>query len=156
MEKRQTRVLIVDDSLTIRAMIAAVFEKDPQLRVVGVASSAEEAEEMLHNMAVDVVTLDIKMPGMDGLEFLAKLRTWHDKPVIMLSSLSPRGAPERLEALLRGATACFNKANAMKDAPRLIKMIKDAAHGKVKLCEEDMAALAAHAAKDTGSLPAAA
>lgn len=147
MDKSKIRVLIVDDSITIRAMIAAVFEQDTQLKVVGVAASAEEADEMLHDMAIDVITLDIKMPGMDGLDFLSTLKTWHNKPVIMLSSLSPRGAPERIEALRRGATACFNKANAMKDAPRLIKMIKDVAGGKVKHCPEDLEALSRIAAE---------
>jgi chemotaxis response regulator CheB len=84
------------------------------------------------------------------LEFLSYLKTWHDKPVIMLSSLSPRGAPERIEALKRGAVGSFNKANAIKDAPLLIKMIKDAAHGKLKADPEDAAALALVAAQQMG------
>ena len=151
--KSKIRVLIVDDSLTIRAMIAALFEKDPEIKVVGVAASAEEADEMLHHLAPDVITLDIKMPGMNGLEFLSHLKTWHDKPVIMLSSLSAMGAPERLEALQRGAVGSFNKANAIKDAPKLIKMIKDAAHGRLKADAEDAAALALVAAQQQGALP---
>jgi two-component system chemotaxis response regulator CheB len=148
--KSKIRVLIVDDSLTIRAMIAALFERDDEIKVVGIAASAEEADEMLHHLAPDVITLDIKMPGMNGLEFLSYLKTWHDKPVIMLSSLSPRGAPERIEALKRGAVGSFNKANAIKDAPLLIKMIKDAAHGKLKADPEDAAALALVAAQQMG------
>lgn len=153
MVKNQIRVLIVDDSLTIRAMISTVFEADPEIKVVGVAADAEEADALLHQMSPDVVTLDIKMPGMDGLEFLSRLKTWHDKPVIMLSSLSPRGAPERIEALRRGAVASFNKADALKDAPRLIKMIKDAARGKLKVDAEDAHALAILTAEQAAANP---
>ena len=137
------RVLVVDDSMTIRAMIASIFEADRDIDLVGLADSAEEAEEILRNDLVDVVTLDINMPGMNGLEFLSNLQSWNDKPVIILSGLSSRGSEERLQALHLGAVACFNKANAIKEAPRLIKLIKDAANHKLKPDLEDQQALAA-------------
>jgi len=96
-------------------MISTVFEKDPQVNVVGVADSAEEAEQMLQTITADVITLDIKMPGMDGLEFLSKLKArWPNRPVIMLSSLSPRGAPERVEALRRGCRGVVQQGQCLE------------------------------------------
>jgi|KBSSwiStaDraftv2_1062776.scaffolds.fasta_scaffold62316_2 two-component system chemotaxis response regulator CheB len=156
MKNSRVHVLIVDDSLTIRAMMETVFQKDPAIKIVGFADSAEEAETMLRELSPDVILLDIKLPGIDGLDFLSKLKMWHSKPVIMLSSLTAQGSPERVEALRRGAAGSFGKAKAISEAPKLLKMIKDAAHGTLRGDPEDMKALAVilaaekAAAKDVG------
>lgn len=67
------RLLVVDDSATIRAMIAQIFEQQPDIRVVGYVKSADEAARALEDLFPDVMTLDITMPGVDGLTFLAQV-----------------------------------------------------------------------------------
>ena len=119
-------VLIVDDSLVIRAMMTGVLEKDKEVTVVGAASSASEAARILSETIVDVVTLDIEMPGTSGLEYLQVL-TKKRIPVVMLSGHTADGSGMREEALGRGAFACFDKANAVRDAGQLLKLIKEAA-----------------------------
>ena len=132
MRTSRTRVFIVDDSLTIRAMLSTILESDERLQVVGIAANAEEADAMLSHVVPDVVLLDIRLPGRSGFEFLADLRTWLDKPVIAYSSLMHPGSPEAIEALRLGAAAAFNKAELLKDSDALIALIRDAAHGQLK------------------------
>lgn len=139
----KVHVLIVDDSLTIRAMLETALSGDPGIKVVGLAADAAEAEKFLRERVPDVITLDIKMPGIDGLEFLSRIKAWHKKPVIMLSSCSSAGAAERLEALKRGAAGSFDKAQAMTHTPALIRLIKDAARGHAKPDTADQLALRA-------------
>ena len=74
MRMSRTRVFIVDDSLTIRAMLATVLENDERLQVVGIAANAEEADAMLSHVVPDVVLLDIRLPGRSGLDFLRDLK----------------------------------------------------------------------------------
>jgi two-component system chemotaxis response regulator CheB len=143
MANNRVHVLIVDDSVTIRAMMESVLNNDSGIKVIGEVSCAEEAAQILRDSSPDVTLLDIQMPGMNGLDFLDEIKAWHAKPVIMLSSLSAPGAPERIEALRRGAVGSFNKAKAVSEAPKLIKMIKDAAHGKLRADSEDAKVLAA-------------
>lgn len=133
-------VLIIDDSLVIRAMLAGLFEKDRRLNVVGVAASADEATAILEKRHVDVVTLDIDMPGMDGLTYLQTLNAQHI-PAVMLSGSTAEGSETRIGALLLGAAACFNKADAVKNATALIQLIKASALHQVKLNRTDAAAL---------------
>jgi two-component system, chemotaxis family, protein-glutamate methylesterase/glutaminase len=138
---RLVRVLVVDDSLTIRAMMRQVLESDPEIRIAGMAASADEADAMLEDGLVDVITLDVEMPGRSGLDFLRDLRTRRSTPVIMLSSYTARGEEMRAQALLDGAVGCFNKANAVKEKDRLLRLVKDAAHREARLDREDAAAV---------------
>lgn len=140
---RLVRVLVVDDSVTIRAMMRQVLESDSEIRIAGMAGSADEAERLLDENLVDVVTLDIEMPGRSGLDYLQDLRRRRPTPVIMLSSYTARGEDLRAQALLLGAAGCFNKANAVREKDRLIKLVKDAAHRQARLDREDVAAVAA-------------
>ena len=133
-------VLVIDDSLVIRAMLAGILEKDRRLKVVGVAASADEANSILETRHVDVVTLDIDMPGTDGLTYLQTLHAQH-VPAVMLSGSTAEGSETRVGALLLGAAACFNKADAVKNAAALIQLIKAAALHRVKLSRTDAAAL---------------
>jgi len=142
MKSTRVHVLIVDDSVTIRAMMESVLNNDGEIKVVGEVGSAEEAEELLRDLQPDVTLLDIQLPGMSGLDFLNAIKDWHCKPVIMLSSLSAAGAPERIEALKRGAAGSFNKANAVRESSQLIRMIKGAAHGTLRPDPADAKALA--------------
>ncbi len=104
------RTLIVDDSATMQAMIRRKLESDPAIEVVGTAGSAEEARSQIKALDPDVVTLDIEMPGMNGLEFLERLMRLRPTPVVMLSTLTSRGADVSLAALELGAFDCFDKA----------------------------------------------
>ena len=137
----QINVLVVDDSLVIRGMIVNILEKDPGITVVGAAASAADADVVLRNKIVDVVTLDIEMPGVSGMDYLPSLAR-RRIPTVMLSGRTAEGSEERSAAFRQGASACFNKANAVNEAAALIKQIKDAAHKRVRLSAEDAAALA--------------
>lgn len=138
---RLVRVLVVDDSVTIRAMMRQVLESDSEIRIAGLAASADEADRLLEDNLVDVITLDIEMPGRSGLDYLDELRARLPTPVIMLSSYTARGEELRAQALVMGAAGCFNKANAVREKDRLIKLVKDAAHREARLDPEDKQAI---------------
>ena len=87
---RQIKVLIVEDSLVFRELLAQNLAKDPAIEVVGTARDPYEARDMILKYKPDVMTLDIELPRMDGIEFLRKLMPQYPLPVIMISSLSDR------------------------------------------------------------------
>ncbi len=99
------KVLVVDDSSVIRHVVAHVIAMDPAFEIVGHAANGKIALEMLPRLNPDLVTLDIEMPEMDGIETLKRLRKTHPRlPVIMFSTLTERGAAATVEALACGAT----------------------------------------------------
>ncbi|MCK6373084.1 MAG: chemotaxis response regulator protein-glutamate methylesterase [Zoogloea sp.] len=97
------KVLIVDDSALMRSMLSEVINSAPDLEVVGVAPDPIVAREMIKTHNPDVLTLDIEMPKMDGLDFLARLMRLRPMPVVMISSLTQRGSEATLHALELGA-----------------------------------------------------
>lgn len=97
------RVLVVDDSAFMRRYLKMIIETDPRLVVVDVARNGAEAVEKLEALQPDVITLDINMPGMDGLTALSHIMTIRPTPVVMISSLTQDGALATLEALELGA-----------------------------------------------------
>ena len=103
------RVLVVDDSPTMRALIRQQLSADPSIRVVGEAGDAAQAREAIKMLDPDVVTLDIEMPNMNGLDFLERLMRLRPTPVIMVSTLTQRGAEATLTALQLGAIDCVGK-----------------------------------------------
>lgn len=103
------RVLIVDDSPTMRGLIAAALQSDPAIEVAGQAGDPLEAREAIKALNPDVVTLDVEMPNMNGLSFLEKIMRLRPMPVIMVSSLTQRGAEVSLAALELGAFDCIGK-----------------------------------------------
>lgn len=103
------RVLVVDDSPTMRGLITAVLNSDPEVTVVGQAGDAMEARAAIKQLNPDVVTLDIEMPNMNGLEFLDKIMKLRPMPVIMVSTMTHRGAEATLAALEIGAFDCVGK-----------------------------------------------
>lgn len=103
------RVLVVDDSPTMRGLITAVLSQDPDVSVVGQAGDAMEARAAIKQLNPDVVTLDIEMPNMNGLEFLEKIMKLRPMPVIMVSTMTHRGAEATLAALEIGAFDCVAK-----------------------------------------------
>jgi two-component system chemotaxis response regulator CheB len=123
------RVLVVDDSATMRGLISAVLNSDPEVDVVGQASDAMQARAAIKELNPDVVTLDIEMPNMNGLEFLEKIMKLRPMPVIMVSSLTHRGAEATIAALEIGAFDCIGKPALGDTRPfhELIDKVKAAA-----------------------------
>ena len=127
------KVLVVDDSMTMRALFTNALETSRELVVVGAADGAEEARQMIGSLYPDVVTLDVEMPGMSGIDFLSELMETRPIPVVMLSSLTQKGADISLKAIEIGAVDCFPKpAKATPDefskiAGKLCKTVLTAA-----------------------------
>jgi two-component system, chemotaxis family, protein-glutamate methylesterase/glutaminase len=99
----KTKVLIVDDSALVRSVMTEIINRAPDLEAIGSASDPYVAREMIRTLNPDVLTLDIEMPRMDGLEFLEKLMRLRPMPVVMVSTLTERGAEVTLRALELGA-----------------------------------------------------
>lgn len=108
-EPAPCRVVIVDDSRSLRQWLRVTLEQDPCLRVVGEAGNAEEARRVIRETAPDLVTLDIQMPGMSGLDFLEKIMALRPMPVVMISSATARGSDAAIRALSLGAVDCILK-----------------------------------------------
>jgi len=105
-----TRILVVDDSVVIRKVLCDVLSKEPDLEVAGTASDGKIALAKMAQLHPDLVTLDVEMPVMNGLETLAELRKLYPKlPVIMFSTLTERGAAATLDALSLGASDYVTK-----------------------------------------------
>ncbi len=104
------RVLVVDDSATMRGLITAGLNRDPEIEVVGSAGDPYEARGAIKALNPDVITLDIEMPNMNGLDFLDKIMRLRPMPVVMVSSLTQAGAEVTLRALEIGAVDCVGKA----------------------------------------------
>src|SRR6185369_9592454 len=106
------RVLIVDDSALIREVLSRTLGRDGDITVVGTAEDPIDAREKIKTLSPDVVTLDIEMPNMNGLAFLDKLMRLHPLPVVMVSTLTTKGASETLLALELGAVDFVAKPSA--------------------------------------------
>ncbi len=97
------RAVVVDDSVLMRTMLRSALEADGDITVVGAAREPYEAREIIKQTNPDVITLDVEMPGMNGLEFLEKIMRLRPMPVVMVSSLTSAGAEATLTALEAGA-----------------------------------------------------
>jgi two-component system chemotaxis response regulator CheB len=106
------KVLVVDDSALIREVLSRTLGKDGDIVVVGTAEDPIDAREKIKELNPDVVTLDIEMPNMNGLMFLDKLMRLHPLPVVMVSTLTTKGASETLLAMELGAVDFVAKPNA--------------------------------------------
>lgn len=132
---RPVRALVVDDSATMRAIVAHSLSQDADIEVVGTADGPHSAREMIKSLNPDVITLDIEMPGMNGLEFLDKIMRLRPMPVVMLSTLTGRGAEATIRALELGAFDCFEKpTQAVRNGlgEELATLVKAAAKSRVR------------------------
>src|SRR5476651_1661785 len=134
---KRIKVLIIDDSALVRALLTKILGADKALQVVGTAPDAFVAREKIKALNPDVLTLDVEMPRMDGLQFLRNLMRLRPIPVVMCSSLTERGADVTLAALELGAIDFVTKpkvdiAHALEVyAAELIGKVKVAAVAKV-------------------------
>lgn len=125
------RVLIVDDSATARAVLKEVLQSDRDIEVVGAAADAYIARDKIVELRPDVICLDVEMPRMDGITFLRKLMEHMPTPVVMVSSLTQKGAKTTLDALEAGAIDFVPKPHSnIYDG---IDEIKDEIVSKVKM-----------------------
>jgi len=132
------RVLVIDDSALVRKMLKEILQTDPDIEVVGAASDPYDAREKIKKLKPDVLTLDVEMPKMDGITFLANLMRLHPMPVLMVSSLTVKGSDIILQALELGAIDYVTKpkidlAHSLEQyGEEIISKIKVAAVSNVK------------------------
>lgn len=132
------KVLIIDDSALVRKLLTDILKSDPQIEVVGAAPDPIIAIRKIKTLNPDVITLDIEMPKMDGLTFLAKLMKSHPMPVLMFSSLTQKGAEATMKALSLGAIDFIAKptvklSEGIEDLRSdLVSKVKGASSAKLK------------------------
>jgi two-component system chemotaxis response regulator CheB len=134
---RKIRVLVVDDSALVRQLLTEILSAARDIDVVGAAPDPYIAREKIKQLKPDVITLDVEMPRMDGLTFLENLMRLHPLPVVMVSSLTERGADVTLRALELGAVDFVSKpkvdlANTLEDyAQEIADKVRVAAGARV-------------------------
>lgn len=136
---RKIKVLVVDDSALMRQLLTAILQEDPAFEVVGTAADPFIAREKIKALKPHVLTLDIEMPGMDGITFLEKLMRLHPMPVVMISSLTGQGAVSTLRALQLGAIdvvakpAGANRGNFLELADEIRAKVRAASMARVRM-----------------------
>lgn len=136
---KKIKVMIVDDSKTIRQLLKRVFSQDSEIEVLGEAEDPIQAEKMLEKLKPDVITLDVHMPKMTGVEWLEKLLPTKPIPVVMITSLQLQEGNEVFRALELGAVDYIQKpvANELKEVSIVIReKIKTAANAKVRFSDK--------------------
>lgn len=135
--RNPVKVLVVDDSALVRQLMTQLLEEDPGIQVVGSAADPYIARDKIKQLNPDVLTLDVEMPRMDGLTFLRNLMRLRPMPVVMVSTLTERGAQVTLDALSLGAVDFIAKpkldiARGLTEyAGLLIEKVKQAAKARV-------------------------
>lgn len=133
----KTRVVVVDDSALVRSLLTKIIDSTPDLTTVGAAPDPLAAREMIRALEPDVITLDVEMPRMDGLDFLERLMRLRPMPVVMVSTLTQRGADTTLKALELGAVDFVAKprigvAQGLEEAgAEIVEKIRAASQARV-------------------------
>jgi two-component system, chemotaxis family, protein-glutamate methylesterase/glutaminase len=149
--------MVVDDSALVRKLLSEILRSDPELEVVGTAGDPYEAREKIRALNPDVLTLDVEMPKMDGVTFLRNLMRLRPMPVVMVSSLTEKGAEVTMAALECGAVDFVTKpkidlaAGLAQDAELLINSVKAAARANLSRFK-DRTQPAPRVVRPTGSL----
>ena len=139
MIKRPIRVLIVDDSASVRQVLTSILNQDPDIEVMAAASDPFVAARRLQEEVPDVIILDIEMPRMDGLTFLRKIMAQHPIPVIICSTLTVDGSDMMFEAFEAGAVDILPKPRAdtrqalHESSTRVCDAVKSAVHARVRV-----------------------
>lgn len=128
------RVLIVDDSVLVQKVLTTILSSSPDIEVVGAAENPLVARDMIKQLNPDVLTLDVEMPHMDGITFLRNLMRLRPMPVVMISSLTQRGAEVTLDALALGAVDFVSKPKP--DAQHTLEDYADDIIAKVKIASK--------------------
>lgn len=130
------RVLIVDDSAVVRGILTRELALDPEIEVVGSAIDPFQARDKIQELKPDVITLDIEMPRMDGLTFLKRLMVFYPVPIIIVSSLTPKGSTMALEAIEEGAVDVVSKPGSSFTISEVVEQLREkikwAAHVNVR------------------------
>ena len=158
----KTRVVVVDDSALVRSLLSEIINRQSDMECVGAAADPLIAREMIRNLNPDVITLDVEMPRMDGIDFLSKLMRLRPMPVVMVSTLTERGADVTLRALELGAVDFVAKPKiGVADG---LKRLADDITDKVRIAAKaqlrrpapaaPQAAAAAGAPRPAGAAPA--
>ncbi len=133
-------ILVIDDSLTVRAIIEELLGTQKDMRVVGSAASVAAARELIGQFVPSIIILDLAMPGVDGFAFLDELAGQPHAPVLVVSSHTVAGSPSEAEAIERGAYACFDKAQLLRQGSRFTKLVRQALASATALSRADRAA----------------
>ena len=135
--RARIKVVVVDDSALVRGLLSEIINRQADMQCVGVAADPLQAREVIRNANPDVITLDVEMPRMDGIDFLSRLMRLRPTPVVMVSTLTERGAEVTLRALELGAIDFVAKpkigvADGLKRlADDITDKIRVAAHAQV-------------------------
>ncbi|MCG6574410.1 chemotaxis response regulator protein-glutamate methylesterase [Pseudomonas sp. AF32] len=135
---KKINVLLVDDSAVVRQVLLAILSDTPDIHVMGAASDPIFAMDKLAREWPDVIVLDVEMPRMDGITFLKKIMNERPTPVVICSSLTPRGAETTLQAMAAGAVEIITKPTTglknflLESAPELVAAIRAAAQVNVR------------------------
>ncbi len=124
-DQRKISVLIVDDSAVVRKVLSTELAKAPDIEVVGTAMDPYIARDKIVQLRPQVITLDLEMPRMDGLTFLGKLMKYFPLPVIVVSSLTPKGSETALRALELGAVDVVGKPGSAYSVSDISRMLVD-------------------------------
>lgn len=135
--KSKIRVIVVDDSALVRSLLAEIINRQSDMECIGTANDPLVAREMIRELNPDVITLDVEMPRMDGIDFLGRLMRLRPMPVLMISTLTERGAEVTMRALELGAVDFVAKprigvANGLQQlATEIVEKIRIAAKAHV-------------------------
>jgi two-component system chemotaxis response regulator CheB len=123
----QIRVFVVDDSQLMRTILSRILEASPACELVGSSHDAENARAAIAELKPDVVTLDICMPGIDGVRYLDELRANAHPAIVVVSASTTPGSVSAERVMQHGADAYFDKARIVSDADLLVEMLCSAA-----------------------------
>lgn len=129
---RKIRVVVVDDSVVMRGLVAKGLASEGDIDVVATCANSQEARQAIKDLDPDLVTLDVEMPGMNGLEFLSKIMKLRPMPVVMVSTRTQKGTETSIEALELGAADVVSKPSGREDFERFHGNLRNVVRNCVK------------------------